>query len=128
MIMPFKFYFGGYWGSGNQWMSWISLADEIAAIKFLIENSSLYSAFNLTSPEPMRNQHFFQALADELKKPCWLPIPAFALKIMFGEMSDELFLASQKAYPEKLLAAEFKFKYPELKDALESMKNGRSKL
>jgi uncharacterized protein (TIGR01777 family) len=121
MAMPFKFYLGGYWGSGDQWMSWISLADEVAAIKFLIENSSLYGTFNLTSPEPTQNQQFFQTLAAELKKPCWLPIPAFALKIMFGEMADELFLASQRVYPRKLINAGFEFKYSELKNALESI-------
>jgi uncharacterized protein (TIGR01777 family) len=121
MTMPFKFYLGGYWGSGSQWMSWISLADEVAAIKFLVENSNLYGVFNLTSPEPMRNQHFFQVLAAELKKPCWLPIPAFALKIFFGEMADELFLAGQKVYPKKLINAGFEFKYSELKKALESI-------
>ena len=122
MIMPFKFYLGGYWGPGDQWMSWISLADEVAAIKFLIENSNLRGAFNLTSPEPMTNKHFFKALAAELKKPCCLPIPAFALKIMFGEMADELFLTGQRVYPRKLINAGFEFKYPELKKALESIK------
>ena len=121
MIMPFKFYLGGYWGPGNQWMSWISLADEVAAIKFLIENPNLYGTFNLTSPEPTQNQHFFQTLAAELKKPCWLPIPAFALKIMFGEMAEELFLAGQRVYPRKLINAGFEFKYSELKKALESI-------
>jgi len=125
MVTPFKFYLGGYWGSGNQWMSWISLTDEVAAIQFLIENANLCGVFNLTSPEPLRNRQFFQTLASELKKPCWLPIPAFFLKIIFGQMADELFLASQRVYPRKLLAAGFKFKNPGLKNALESMKIGR---
>ena len=122
MIMPFKLHLGGHWGPGNQWMSWISLTDEVAAIKFLIENCNLYGAFNLTSPEPMQNRQFFQILAAELKKTCWLPIPAFALKIMFGEMADDLFLASQRVYPRKLIDAGFEFKYSELKKALESIK------
>ena len=128
MIMPFKFYLGGYWGSGNQWMSWISLADEVAAIKFLIENSSLSGVFNLTSQEPIRNQQFFQILAEVLKKPCWLSMPVFLLKIMFGQMADELFLASQRVYPRKLLAVGFEFKNPGLKNALESIKIGRIRL
>lgn len=122
MIMPFKCYLGGYWGKGNQWMSWISLADEVAAIKFLIKNSNLYGAFNLTSPEPLQNRQLFQILARVLKKPCWLPVPAFMLKIMFGEIANELFLASQRVYPKKLIDAGFKFKYTELKKALESIK------
>jgi hypothetical protein len=120
--MPFKYYFGGYWDSGDQWMSWISLADEISAIKFLIENSNLHGVFNLTSPEPLRNRQLFQILGKVLKKPCWLPVPAFMLKIMFGEIANELFLASQRVYPKKLIDAGFKFKYSKLKKALESMK------
>jgi len=120
--MPFKFYLGGYWGSGDQWMSWISLADELAAIEFLIENSNLYGVFNLTSPEPLRNRQLFQILAAVLKKPCWLPIPAFVLKITFGEIANELFLASQRVYPKKLINAGFDFKYSELEKALEPIK------
>jgi uncharacterized protein (TIGR01777 family) len=122
MIMPFKFYIGGYWGSGDQWMSWISLADEVTAIKFLIENSNLHGVFNLTSPEPLTNRKLFQVLAKVLRKPCWLPIPAFVLKIMFGEMANELFLGSQRVYPRKLIDAGFEFKYSELTKALESIK------
>ncbi|UCE99410.1 MAG: TIGR01777 family oxidoreductase [Planctomycetota bacterium] len=128
MAMPFRFYIGGYWGSGRQWISWISLADEISAIKFLIENYRLKGVFNLTSPEPERNHHFFQILGDRLKKPCWLPMPAFFLKIMFGQMADELFLTSQRVYPKKLLAAGFKFRNPNLKNALQSMKFRRIRL
>ena len=122
MIMPFKLYLGGYWGSGEQWMSWISLADEVAAIKFLIESSNLYGAFNLTAPEPLRNRNFFEILAKVLRRPSWLPIPAFVLNIMFGEMADELFLVSQRVYPKKLLDAGFEFENPELRKALESIK------
>jgi uncharacterized protein (TIGR01777 family) len=121
MIMPFKFFLGGYWGSGDQWMSWISLADEVAAIKFLIEKPNSYGAFNLTSPQPIQNRHFFQILAKVLRRPCWLPIPAFLLKIMFGQMAGELFLAGQRVCPAKLIDAGFEFKYPELKKALESI-------
>jgi len=121
MITPFKFYLGGYWSSGDQWMSWISLTDEVAAIQFLIENTNLCGIFNLTSPEPQRNRQFFGILAAVLKKPCWLVIPSFALKIMFGQMANEIFLVSQRVYPKKLLDAGFKFKNPELKNALESI-------
>jgi len=122
MRIPLKFYLGGYWGSGEQWMSWISLTDEIAAIKFLIENLNFYGAFNLTSPEPIQNRHFFQVFAKVLKRPYWLPIPAFVLKVMFGQIADELFLAGQRVCPAKLIDAGFEFKYPELKKLLESIK------
>ena len=105
----------GFWGSGEQWISWISLADEVAAIKFLIENANLCGVFNLTSPEPLRNRRFFQILAAVLKKPCWLPIPAFALKMVFGQMASELFLASQRVNPSKLNDAGFQFRHSDLK-------------
>lgn len=121
MMMPFKFYIGGCWGSGTQWMSWISLTDEVAAIQFLVEHTNLCGVFNLTSPEPQRNRQFFGILATVLKKPCWLVIPSFAMKIMFGQMANEIFLASQRVYPKKLLDAGFRFKNPELKKALESI-------
>ncbi len=122
MTMPFKFYLGGYWGSGKQWISWISLADEVAAIEFLIENPNLSGVFNLTSPRPLRNRQFFKILAGILKKPCWLPLPGAVLKIMFGRMADELFLASQRVYPKRLIEAGFEFKCPEL----ENIRKGRT--
>jgi uncharacterized protein (TIGR01777 family) len=127
MALPFRFYIGGFWGSGNQWISWISLADEIAAIKFLIENENLKGAFNLVSPQPLTNRQFFQILAAALKKPCWLPIPEFALKVMFGEMASGLFLASQRVYPTKLNDAGFECRHSNLKSALESIKFERCK-
>lgn len=118
MITPFKLYLGGYWSSGNQWISWISLADEIAAIEFLIQNNNLRGVFNLTSPRPLVNREFFRTLAAYLKKPCWLPLPGPILKLVFGEMADEFFLTSQRVYPGKLLDAGYQFKYPDLKNAL----------
>ena len=118
---PFNYYLGGHWGPGDQWMSWISLADEVSAIKFLIEKSNLHGVFNLVSPEPLQNRQFLQVLAKVMKRPCWLPIPAFMLKMMFGEMATELFLASQKVYPKKLIDAGFTFAYSQLGKALESI-------
>lgn len=102
-------------------MSWISLADEVGAIRFLIESEDLDGVFNLTAPEPERNRRFFEIIGDTLKRRCWLRMPAFCLKMMFGEMADELFLTSQRVYPRRLLAGGFEFEYAGLKDALESM-------
>ena len=127
MALPFRFYIGGFWGSGAQWISWISLDDEVASIKFLIENENLKGAFNLVSPQPLRNRQFFQILAAVLKKPCWLPIPAFVLKVMFGEIASELFLSSQRVYPSKLNDAGFEFSHSDLKSTLESIYIGRYK-
>ncbi len=128
MAMPFRFYIGGYWGGGRQWVSWISLADEVSAIRYLIENYKFKGVFNLTSPEPERNREFFEILAGRLNKPCGVAMPGFLLKLMFGQMAEELFLASQRVYPRKLLAGGFKFKNTGLKNALETIKIGRIKL
>lgn len=125
MAMPFRFYLGGHWGGGRQWVSWISLGDEVSAIRFLIENDELEGVFNLTCPEPVRNRDFFEILAGRLKKPCLFAMPGFLLKLMFGQMADELFLASQRVYPGRLLAGGFKFKDSGLKEALETMNIGR---
>jgi uncharacterized protein (TIGR01777 family) len=125
MAMPFRFYLGGYWGGGRQWVSWISLGDEISAIRFLIENYEFEGVFNLTSPEPVRNRDFFETLAGRLRKPCLFSMPGFLLKVMFGQMAEELFLASQRVYPRRLLAGGFNFKNSGLKNALETMDIGR---
>lgn len=127
MMVPFKFYLGGFWRPGSQWLSWITLADEIRAIKYLIENSSFCGVFNLTAPQPLTNRQFFEILAAVLKKPCWLPVPAIVLKTIFGKMADELFLTSQRVFPKRLIDAGFEFKYPDMKGALKAMKIKRSK-
>jgi len=121
MVQPFKLHLGGWLGSGRQWISWISLADEVAAVKFLIENTGLRGPFNLTCPRPVRNRDFFQTLAAVLEKPCRLPVPAFALRAMFGHMADELFLTGQRVYPRRLTEAGFDFKNIDLQETLESM-------
>lgn len=118
MALPFKFCLGGRWGTGSQWLSWISLNDEVSAIKFLLENENLEGPFNLTSPQPQTNRDFFRTLASIMKRPCFLPIPAFCLKLIAGQMADEMFLTSQRVYPKRLLAAGFQFQDPELKDTL----------
>jgi len=121
MIQPFKFYAGGYLGSGTQWMSWISLEDEIAAIQYLLEHNQLNGVFNLTSPKPVKNRVFFKTLGSILGRPCWLPVPEIVLKIFFGEMADELFFSSQRVYPKRLIDEGFEFKYPDLKNALNTI-------
>lgn len=121
MALPFRFFLGGNFGSGKQWMSWISLEDEISAIRFLLEDHNLKGVFNLTSGHPQRNHEFCRALAESLNKPCWLPAPSICLKIVLGQMADELLLTSQRVYPRKLLTAGFKFKNPDLRNTLLAM-------
>jgi uncharacterized protein (TIGR01777 family) len=121
LMLPFRFYLGGHWSSGNQWMSWISLNDELSAIEFLIRNNSLSGTFNLSSPHPLRNHVFFKILASVLKKPCRLVIPSVAMKMVFGQMASELFLVSQRVYPKRLEEAGFEFEHSDLETALRSI-------
>ncbi|QQS33882.1 MAG: TIGR01777 family protein [Acidobacteriota bacterium] len=120
MLTPFKFGVGGVVGSGKQWMSWISLDDQVAIINFVIENENIRGAVNAVSPNPATNEEFTKTLGDVLYRPTILPLPEFAVSMMFGEMGDALLLASTKVLPKRLLDAGFEFKYPDLKPAIES--------
>ena len=119
MLTPFKLGVGGVVGSGKQWMSWISLDDEVEIINFSIENENLRGAVNAVSPNPVTNHEFTKTLGDVLYRPTFLPLPEFAVSMIFGEMGDALLLASTKALPKRLLDAGFEFKYPDLKPAIE---------
>ena len=119
MILPFKFGVGGKLGSGRQWMSWISLEDEVAAIVHLLEDDSLAGAFNLTAPNPVTNADMTKALGSVLRRPTFVRAPALALKAALGpEMAQELLLVSQRALPTRLLDSGFTFGHPELAEAL----------
>jgi hypothetical protein len=118
MLPVFRAGLGGKLGSGNQWMSWISLEDTVAAILFALETRSLTGAVNVTSPNAVRNAEFTRALARRVHRPALLPAPAFALRLAFGQMADEALLASARVVPAKLLAAGFEFAHPTLDEAL----------
>ena len=119
MLLPFKMGVGGVVGSGKQWMSWISLDDEIAIINYCIENDNIRGAVNEVAPNPVTNQEFTKTLGEVLYRPTFLPLPEFAVSMIFGEMGDALLLASTKVVPKRLEDAGFEFKYPELKPAIE---------
>lgn len=120
MLLPFKMGVGGVVGSGKQWMSWISLEDQIRGMLFVLENESIRGAVNLTSPNPATNEQFTKTLGEVLYRPTFLPLPEFAVGMIFGEMGDALLLDSTKVLPKRLEDAEFEFKFPELKPALEA--------
>ncbi len=121
LIPVIKGFFGGHFGNGRQWMSWIHLDDEIEAILFLLQNEEVNGAFNLTSPEPVRMKDFVKALGYSLNRPSWLHIPAFALKCFLGKMAEEVLLTSQKVKPENLLNAGFTFSYNNVNNAFENI-------
>jgi len=122
LIMPFRFYLGGYLGSGRQWFPWISLEDAVAAIKFLIESEHLGGVFNLTAPQPVTMKEFCVTLGRILHRPAWLRVPGFVGRLILGEMADEMLLSGQRVLPKRLLAAGFEFKYPDVEKALRAIK------
>lgn len=117
MLLPFRWGVGGRLGTGAQWMSWIALDDLVSLIEFAIENAALSGPVNAVAPNPVTNAAFTRALAAVLHRPAILPVPAFALKILFGEMS-QILLAGQRVFPEVALRAGFQFHLADLGQAL----------
>ena len=101
-------------------MAWIHLRDLISLISFLLKESTVRGVFNATSPHPVTNAEFTAALGEALHRPALLPIPAFGLKLLYGEMA-ELVLASQRAIPKAALAQGFTFQYPDVHGALKQI-------
>ena len=120
MMTPFKFGVGGTIGSGKQWMSWISLDDVVVIINFAIENENLRGAINVVGPNPVTNEEFTKTLGDVLYRPTFLPLPEFAVNLVFGEMGDALLIHSTRVEPKRLLDAGYEFKFKSLKSALEN--------
>ena len=120
MLLPFKLGVGGVVGSGKQWMSWIAMDDHVAVINYVIENENIRGAVNAVSPNPTTNHDFTKTLGDVLYRPTFLPLPEFAVSMVFGEMGDVLLLASTKVLPKRLEAAGFEFKFPYLQAAIEN--------
>ncbi|MFC1968075.1 TIGR01777 family oxidoreductase [Chloroflexota bacterium] len=120
MLLPFRLFVGGRLGSGRQWFPWIHIADEVDAIRFLIENEATSGPFNLTAPVPLTNAEFGRLLGHQLKRPTLMPTPAFALRLLFGEMATAL-LGGQRAIPQRLLELGFVFRFSEAGLALRNL-------
>ncbi len=117
MLLPFKLGLGGRIGNGRQWMSWIHLHDWISIAESMINDSSMQGAYNATAINPVTNLEFSKTLAEVLHRPACLPLPAFVLKTLLGEMS-ELVLGSQKVLPARLIQHGFEFQFSHLRHAL----------
>lgn len=117
MALPFRFGAGAVLGSGRQWMPWVHLADEIAALEFLLGNEAAHGAVNLVAPAPATQAEFSRELARTLRRPLLARAPAWTLRVAFGEMAD-LVLASQRVVPQRLLELGFRFQFPTLAEAL----------
>jgi uncharacterized protein len=118
MLTPFRFGAGGPFADGRAWWTWIALDDLLAAMAFAFEHSALDGPVNLVAPEPVRNADFVRALARVLHRPAVMPVPAFALRALLGEMADDALLASTRAVPRRLLDAGFRHRFTELEEAL----------
>jgi uncharacterized protein (TIGR01777 family) len=121
MLMPFKMGLGGRTGSGQQWMSWIDVRDMVGAIHHILKNDLIQGPVNMVAPKPERNAEFARTLASVLSRPAVFPLPAFAVKLAFGEMGEELLLGSQKVEASKLISSGYPFRFRELKASLESV-------
>lgn len=120
MLTPFRLGLGGPMGDGRQWMSWISRDDLVSMIRWLIDRESASGAFNGTAPNPVSNAEFARSLGQALHRPALLRTPAFALKLLLGEMAD-LLLTGQRVLPKKSLASGFHFRHAQLSEALAYM-------
>lgn len=118
MLLPFKLGMGGRLGSGRQYMSWIVLDDMVGVMQAALTNETLRGAVNAVAPRPVTNLEFTKTLGRVLSRPTLFPFPAFAARLAFGQMADEILLASTRVEPARLLAAGYKFRYPELGGAL----------
>jgi len=120
LALPFKLFVGGPAGGGRQWVSWIHLRDEVRAIRFLLEAGDANGPFNLAAPEPVTNRELSRTLGQVLRRPSFVPAPAFALRLALGEMADVI-LDGRRAVPERLLEAGFEFEYETVREALGSI-------
>ncbi|HEV7887786.1 MAG TPA: TIGR01777 family oxidoreductase [Acidimicrobiales bacterium] len=121
-LLPFKAGLGGRLGSGRQWVSWISLADEVGVIRTALHDAGLVGPVNVTAPEPVTSAGFAKALGRALHRPAVMPVPAFGLRVLFGrDMADEMLLAGQRVLPAKLQSNGFNFQHPTLDRALEGL-------
>jgi len=119
MVPPFKLFAGGPLGTGRQWMSWIHIEDEIGLILFSMDNPNAHGAINATAPSPVTMKEFCKTLGRVLHRPSWAPVPAFALRLLLGEMADML-VTGQRVIPAEAQRLGHNFRYPTLYEALQA--------
>ncbi len=121
MLTPFRLGLGGRLGTGRQWWTWVSVRDVIGAIQHVLNHETLSGPVNTVAPNPVTNAEFTRILASVLNRPAIFPMPAFAVRLVFGEMGEELFLGSQRVEPAKLVATGYQFQHPDLENALKEI-------
>jgi len=120
MLPPFRMAVGGNLGSGRQWMSWIHIQDWVGAVNHILKNDLLQGPVNMVGPKPVTNAEFTRTLASELSRPAIFPVPAFAAKLLFGQMAEEVLLSSQRVEPARLVTSGYPFQFSDLAKALEN--------
>ena len=118
MRRPFLFFAGGPIGTGRQVLSWIHRDDWVAMVAWMLDTPSLAGPVNATAPNPVTNAEFSKALGRALGRPSWLPVPAFALRVLFGELADAALLGGQRVVPARATESGFRFRYPDINTAL----------
>lgn len=118
MARPFRFFAGGPVGSGRQYISWIAIDDWVALVEWAIATTTISGAINASAPAPVTNAEFSAAIGRALRRPSWLPAPAFALRAMFGELATALLLRGQRVVPARAVSLGFTFRYESIDDAL----------
>jgi uncharacterized protein (TIGR01777 family) len=121
MLTPFKLGVGGKIGNGRQWMSWIDVDDMVGAIHHILSNDSLRGAVNMVAPQPVTNADFTKTLASVLSRPAIFPVPAFVIKLAFGEMGQAVLLGSQRVEPAQLARSGYSFRFSDLRASLENL-------
>ena len=118
MLTPFKLGVGGRIGNGRQWMSWVDVQDMVGAIHFMLQNDLLRGPVNMVAPNPVTNAEFTKALAAVLSRPAIFPVPAFAVKLGFGEIGETALLGSQRVEPRRLTDGGYAFQFSDLRASL----------
>ncbi len=121
MIAPFNFYIGGKLGNGKQWLSWIHLDDVKQAVTFFIDNQQCHGVYNLVSPKAVTNTDFAKMVGKCLNKPTFFPTPSVLIKLVFGQMGEELLLKGANVLPMRLNDAGFKFQFSGMEEALDQL-------
>lgn len=121
MLAPFQFGVGGRLGSGRQYMSWVTLDDVVGVIKHALLDETISGPVNVVAPHPVTNYEFTKTLGRVLSRPTIFPVPAFAIRLAFGEMGDAALLGSTRVEPARLKESGYAFRHPELEGALRQM-------
>ena len=119
MLTPFKMGVGGRIGDGQQWMSWIDVEDMVGAIHHILNSDLLQGPVNMVAPKPVKNAEFVKTLGSVLSRPAIVPMPAFAVKLAFGEMGETVLLGSQRVEPTRLVMSGYPFRFTDLRASLE---------